>query len=105
MANNTVEVWLEVDNTNRCALTIPLETCTHFAVFPLTWLCHIGFTICGTEGYISDTPNGQAIDYRPGPNAPVIQAGIYYYIAVGKSRLGIVEPLSPLLLAPRRTLA
>lgn len=30
MANNTVEVWLEIDNTNRRVLTIPLGTCTLF---------------------------------------------------------------------------
>jgi hypothetical protein len=66
MANNAVESGWRFDNTNRRALTIPLDTCTRFAIFPLTWLCHLGFTICGSEGHISDTPNGQEIaDYRP----------------------------------------
>jgi hypothetical protein len=99
MANNMVEVWLEIDNTYRRALTIPFGTCTHFAFFPLAWLCHLGFTICGTVGHISDTQNGQEIDCRP--NAPVIQAGIYYYITGGESYFGIIGPLSPLLLETR----
>jgi hypothetical protein len=94
-----VEVWLEFDNTNHRALTIPLQTCTHFAIFPLTWLRHLGFTICGSQGHISDTPNGQAIaNYRP---TPVIQPGIYYYITGGESYFASLDPLSPLLLEPR----
>jgi hypothetical protein len=77
MANNAVELWLEIDDTNQRALTIPLKTCLQFADFPLTWLCHLGFTICGSESHISNTPKGQQIaDYRL--NAPVIQPGILY---------------------------
>lgn len=89
---------MEFDNANHRALTIPLQTCTHFAIFPLTWLCHLEFTICGSQGHISDTPNGQAINYRP---TPVIQPGIYYYIAGGEPYLASLDPLSPLLLEPR----
>lgn len=87
MANNVVELWLKINNTNHRALTIPLNTCTQFAVSPLTWLCRFGFTICGSKGHISNRPNRRQIaDYPPDP---VIQPGIYYYIAGRESSLTI----------------
>ena len=84
MANNAVQLWLKIDNTNHHALTIPLDTCTRFANYPLTWLSYLGFAICGSDkGHISDTPNGQEIpNYRPDP---VIRPGIYYYISQRES--------------------
>jgi hypothetical protein len=83
-----VELWLAVDNTYQRALTIPFGTTLRFSLFPLTWLRLLGFTICGRQGYISNTANGPEIDtYRPtGPpdnQPPVIQPGIYYYVVAG----------------------
>jgi len=98
MANNAVQLWLEIDNTYHRALTIPLNTCTRFAIYPLTWLSYLGFAICGREGHISDTQNGQEIpDYRPDLNGPVIQPGIYYYISQRESYLCILGLFQPLL--------
>lgn len=84
---------MAVDNTSQRALTIPITTCLRFSVFPLTWLCYLGFTICGREGHISDSPDGSEITYRPtGPpdnEPPVIQPGVYYYVAKGESYFNI----------------
>ena len=63
-------------------------------------LTRLGFAICGSESYISDAPK-QARN-RPDLNAPVIQAGIYYYtISDCESFFGIPGPLSPLCWADR----
>jgi hypothetical protein len=55
-------------------------------------LGYLGLAICGGEGRISDTPNGQEIpDYRPD-----LKGNLVFIIYIG-----ILEFLSPLLLEPR----
>ena len=97
--NNMVAVFLAFDNAYQQALTIPLDVCMKFAVFPLPWLSYLSFTVCGREGHISDSPDGQEIKYRP-IGSPVVLPGIYYYVAEGESYFGILGPLSPLMLDP-----
>lgn len=99
-ANNTVELWLAFDDAYQRALTIPLDTCTNFAQFPLPWLSYLGFTVCGREGHISNSANGPKIAYRPTEPTPVITPGIYYYIAGGESHFGSLGSLSPPMLDP-----
>jgi len=98
MADN-VEVWLELDNTQHRALSIPMDTCMQFAISPLAWLSYLGFTICGSEGHIANTPYGEQLEYHP--VGVQVHPGIYYYIAGGESFCGILGPHSPLILDPR----
>ena len=73
-------------------LSIPVETCQHFSVHPLSWLWYVGFTIYSTEGHISQSATGPVVLY----SEVDIQAGVYYYIpdSQGKSYFGIQGPLN-----------
>jgi hypothetical protein len=76
MAAN-VELWMRFDDTYQPALSIP---CQRFSVHPLTWLRYVGFTVDGSQGYIS-VPGGPEVDYYQA----TIQPGIYHYVSQGES--------------------
>ena len=98
IAANRVELWLRFDDVYRPCLTIPLETCTRFATYPLAWLSHLGFCLCAREGHVSNSDNGPEIEYR---DSPAITPGIYHYIiAEGASYSCIHDIFSPLKLDP-----
>jgi len=83
MAAN-VELWIRFDDTYQPALSIPVDACQRFSVHPLTWLRYVGFTIYGSEGYIS-VPGGPEVDYYQA----AIQPGICHYVSQGKSYFGV----------------
>jgi len=58
-----VDLRMSFDNVYQPVLTIPVEECQCFSKHPLTWLCYIGFTIYGTEGNISLSLGGPAVEY------------------------------------------
>ena len=46
-----------INDTYQLALSIPVDRCQQFSKHPLTWSRYVGFTIYGSEGYIS-VPGG-----------------------------------------------
>ena len=78
-----VQLWLSFGNVPRLyrlALSIPLDKCNTFAVYPLKWLRFLGFAIYGREGYLSISEDGPGInDYTVG-----IEARQYYFISEGR---------------------
>ena len=78
---------MRFDGLYRSVLSIPVNTCERFSVHPLAWLRYLGFTIYGTEGYISASPGGTEIEYYQD-----IQAGIYYYVSEGDLYFRIQGP-------------
>ena len=88
-----VELRMPIDGEYQPALSIPVETCQRFSVYPLKWLRYVGFTIYGTEGHISrSTAAVPVVQY----SEVDIQAGVYYYIpdSQGKSYFGAQGPLN-----------
>ena len=71
---------MQFDGVYQPALSIPVAECQHFSVHPLTWLRYVGFTIYGSEGYIS-VPGGPEVDYYQA----AIQPGTYHYVSQGES--------------------
>jgi hypothetical protein len=79
--NGQVELWFRFKNKYRRALSIPLNRPDDFAVFPLAWLSHVAYTICGTVGHLSLTPNGPDFNCH----TTTIQPTKYFYVAQGES--------------------
>lgn len=75
-----VDLQMPIDDgyhSYQAALSIPVKACQRFSVHPLSWLRFLGYTIYGTEGYISRSPTGRVVRYSE-LNTD-LQAGIYYY--------------------------
>jgi len=73
----SVELWMSFDDTYHHALSIPVDTCQRFAVYPLTWLRYVGYTIYGSEGHISTSPDGPEVEYYQAD----IPLDTYYYVS------------------------
>jgi hypothetical protein len=84
-----IELIMQLSGIIHHVLSIPVATCQRFSVHPLTWLRYLGFTIQGSEGYISTTPGGPEVDYYQ----VNIQPGVYYYVAQGESNFSMSGPV------------
>ena len=79
---DNAELWMSfTDTVYMHALSIPIDQCRTFAVYPLKWLCFLGYAIYGKEGYISTSEGGPEVDDYETDIQPVS----YYFISGGES--------------------
>jgi hypothetical protein len=83
-----VKLWLCFGDTTKLALTIPLDQCNTFAVYPLKWLRFLGFTIYGQEGHLSRSKAGPEIDDYTADT----EARSYYFVSERKVDLCVIKP-------------
>ena len=77
-----IEIFLNIDETPLSFLSIPRRDIKRLAVSPFRWIRYVMFAICGSQGDLSITPNGPAVDYEITeiPN----NQNTYYYQPSGK---------------------
>ena len=95
MAGN-IELWMPFNGEYMSVLSIPVATSHQFSKHPLAWLRYVGFTIYGTEGYISTLEGGPEVDYSQLNDL----AGLYYYVSQGVVKFFFTKFLFALILEP-----
>ncbi|KAI0293806.1 hypothetical protein BC826DRAFT_370276 [Russula brevipes] len=77
-----VNVYLNIEDRQVLALSIPFSDIERLSVRPVKWLRFVTFAICGARGHLSATPNGPPVDYDSISLAgPIAEA--YYYTPEG----------------------
>ena len=75
-------VYLNIEDRQVLALSIPFSDIERLSVRPVKWLRFVTFAICGVRGDLSATPNGPPVDYDSISIAgPIAEA--YYYTPQG----------------------
>ena len=83
-----VEVYLNVQERQVSFLSIPYSDVQRLSIRPFKWLCFVMFSICGTCGDLSATPDGPPVDYN---STELAENGIYYYKPQGKFVIVLCE--------------
>ena len=77
-----VKVYLNIEDQQVLALSIPFSDIQRLTVRPIKWLQFVTFAVCGARGELSETPNGPPVNYDSITLAGPI-AEDYYYIPQG----------------------
>ena len=77
-----VNIYLNVEDRQVVALSIPFSDIQRLTVRPIKWLQFVTFAVCGAHGDLSETPNGPPVNYDSITLAGPI-AEDYYYIPQG----------------------
>jgi hypothetical protein len=81
------KLWVSFGNFTTLALSIPLDKCGTFSLYPLKWLRFLGIVIYGREGHLSLSERGSEID----DYTAHIQDISYYFVSPGKMHLLILK--------------
>lgn len=76
-----VEIYLIVHGSQIPFLSIPYSDVQRLSICPFKWLHYVMFSICGTCGDLSATPEGSPVDYD---STELADNSIYFYKPLGK---------------------
>ncbi|KIM90547.1 hypothetical protein PILCRDRAFT_1822 [Piloderma croceum F 1598] len=98
-----VNVYLNVEDRQVLALSIPFSDIERLSVRPVKWLRFVTFTIFVVRGNLSATPNGPPVDYDSISLAgPIAEA--YYYIPEGNYHIIDYNALNDRITSSERTI-
>jgi hypothetical protein len=84
-----VNIFLEDGNAQALFLSIPRGDIERLSLFPHKWLKFVMFSICGTHGVLSATPQGQPVE----DDARITDMSDLYYYTHALTRLRRTPPL------------
>lgn len=78
-----VNIYLNINNRYVHTLSIPLSDIQRLSVRPVKWLRFVTFAICGAQGHLSETPDGDPVNYNISLAGPIVEN--YYYTPRGNT--------------------